>query len=130
MFVVLDLGTHSVPPSTPVSALRFDPFSAAGIRNILDHVARAISPGTVFDGMLGVFARPQAESVVMLADQDQAAHTGGFGGAGDLLGVKGGRIEETWGFIARTPFPIHESVHAEVDKAVKLQLVPEQLLDG
>ena len=63
----------------------------------------------------------------MFAGEHQAAHPGFLGGAGDLVSVKVGRVEEFFRLVAVAPLLVSESVEAEVQKTVHLQIVPGEL---
>ena len=67
---------------------------AAGVGNLLDHVALAAPPRAVLDRVLGVLAGPEAEAVVVLAGEHQPAHAGLLGRADDLVGVEIGGVED------------------------------------
>ena len=78
--------------------------------------------------MPGHRTRPQAEPVMVLAGEDQAAHAGRGEAFDPLVGVELRRIEEGGILMPETPFPIGHGVHAEMDEAVELELLPGQLL--
>src|SRR6185436_19561894 len=61
---------------------------AAGVRELLHHVAAPRAPGAVLHGVLGELRRPQPEAVVMFGGQDQALHAAFLRGAHDLIGVE------------------------------------------
>ena len=99
----------------------------AGVGDLLHNVAFAVLPRAVLHGVLRVFARPEAEAVVVLAGEDDAAQARVVNRADDLLGVEIGRVEYRFLFVAVAPFTIGERVHREMDEGVALQLVPRQL---
>ena len=100
---------------------------AAGVGNLADHVAVPPVPGAVLDRVLGVLAGPQAETVVMLAGEHQPAQAGRLGRADDLVGVEIGGIEDLLRFVAEAPFPVGKRVHAEMQEAINLPVMPGEL---
>ena len=73
---------------------------------------------------------PQAETVVVLAGDDDPLEAGGLGDGCPLAAVKGRRIEYILGFRAETPFQAGESVGTEMGEHVHLHLLPLDLLGG
>ena len=77
--------------------------------------------------MVGGLGGPEAEAVVVLAGEDEAAHAGRFQGAGDGVGVERGGLKNVRVFVAVAPFLVGEGVDGEVEKRGELQLVPGHL---
>ena len=80
--------------------------------------------------MLGELRRPEAETVVVFAGENETLHAGFLGGANDLLGVEGGGVENFLALIAVAPFLVGERVHSEMQEAIELHFVPAQLAFG
>src|SRR5437762_1733661 len=77
--------------------------------------------------MFGVLARPKTEAIVMLGRENKAFHPGGHRHRSDLIGIEGRWVEHAFAFVPETPLAIGKGVHGEMNKAVKLHLVPTQL---
>ena len=78
-------------------------------------------------GVVGGLGGPQAEAVVMLAGEDDAAHAGIRQRAHDGVGIELFGVEQVGVFVAVTPFLIGERVHREVEEGGEFQFVPGQL---
>src|SRR5215467_3772256 len=77
--------------------------------------------------MFGVFRRPQAEPIMMLAGQNQSFHSRRGGCARNLIRIKINRIEDCRRLISVTPLFVGESVEAEMNEAVELHFMPAKL---
>jgi len=104
--------------------------SAAGVGEFAHDIAVAFAPGAGLDGMGGVGAGPEAESVVVFGGEDETGHAGHFGGAGDLVGVEVGGVENRGAFVAVAPFTVGEGIHREVNEAVEFHGMPGELPGG
>src|SRR6266404_6027818 len=80
--------------------------------------------------MIGGCGRPKTEAVMMLAGQDDAAHSSIDQRANDRVGVELGRIEDGGVLVAVTPFLVSESVDTEMQERRGLQFMPAQLTCG
>ncbi len=80
--------------------------------------------------MFGVLAGQRQKPSWCLHVEDEAFHARFLGRAHDLVGVEIRRIEHLFVFVAVAPFLVRESVHGEVQEAIKLHLVPAQLTLG
>src|SRR5204863_2971952 len=78
----------------------------------------------------GKLRRPKTEAIMMLGRQYQPLHSGFFCRAYNLRGVKVGRIEECRIFISIAPLFVGKGVDTEMQKPIKLELVPTQLPGG
>jgi hypothetical protein len=78
--------------------------------------------------VLGELRGPEAEPIVVLGGQDEQLDAGVFEHSRPLAGVKVGRVEQRWVFLALTPLAVGEGVHAKVGKGDKLVPLPGQLL--
>ena len=67
---------------------------------------------------------------MMFGGEDQTLHPGRFGGKRDLFGVEIGWVEQLLALVAIPPFFVRKCINREVDKAVKLHLVPAKLTLG
>ena len=91
---------------------------AAGVRHFLHVVALAVAEFGLRDVVLGGLGRPQAQAVVVLADDDDARDAAVFAGLYDLLGVEFGRSETLRVLVAVAPFLVVERVRTEVQDRV------------
>ncbi len=107
-----------------------DALFLAGIGEFANDVAFSVFPGAVFYGVIRVGAGPEAESVVVFGGEDQAAHSGHFGGGGDLGGVEAGGVEDCGGFVTVAPFLVGECIYRKVDESVEFHVVPGELACG
>ena len=64
---------------------------------------------------------------MVLAGEDQAAHAGRGEALHPLVRIEVRRIEQSRVLVPEAPFPIGHGVHAEMDEAVELELLPGQL---
>ena len=67
---------------------------ATCVRDLLHDITSTVAPGAVLNRMLGVFRRPEAESVVMFASQNQAFHARRRCSPDDLIRIEIRRIED------------------------------------
>ncbi len=102
----------------------------AGLGDLFHHVALAVLPGAVLDRVLGIFAGPEAEAVVMLAGEHDAPQPGSLDRADDLVGVEIGGVEDLLRLIAVAPFAIGERIDREVEEGVAFYLMPGELPGG
>ena len=77
--------------------------------------------------MLGVFRGPEAETVVVLAGENQAFHPCVVCRADDLFSIEVSRVEYGGRFIAVALLFVGEGIGREVYEAVELHLMPPQL---
>src|SRR5258705_12411862 len=99
----------------------FQSSSRTRLRDLLHYIA---PKRAVLDRMLGVARRPEAEAVVVLAGEDQPLHPAVLRGTDDLVGVKIGGIEDVVLRVAVAPLVVGKGVDGEMQKTVKLELVP------
>jgi hypothetical protein len=78
--------------------------------------------------VLGELRGPEAEPIVVLGGQDEQLDAGVFEHSRPLAGVKVGRVEQRWVFLALTPLAVGEGVHAKMGKGDELVPLPGQLL--
>src|SRR2546425_6980789 len=102
----------------------FDALPGAGRRDFLDDVAASCTPRTVLDRVLGIARRPETETVVVFAGEDQPFHPAVPRGSYDLVGIKIGGIEQRGRLVAVTPLAVGKRVEREMQEAVELELVP------
>ena len=96
----------------------------AGPRRFGHHIHRA---GAGSHGVLRVAAGPQAETVVVLAGQNQASHASGFDGLHPLDWIQFRGVEQGRTFRAIAPFLVGKGVHGKVHEGVKAHLLRAQL---
>src|SRR5262249_12635918 len=77
--------------------------------------------------MFGVFRWPQAESIVMLAGQNQSLHSCRGGSARNLVRIKISWVEDCRRLISVTPLFVGEGVEAEMNESVELHFMPAKL---
>src|SRR5436190_1411900 len=82
----------------------------AGVGDGFDDIALPVFPRGILYRMFGELRRPEAETVVMLAGQNQLLHACVTGGAGDLVGIEIGWIEDLFIFAAVAPFLIGKGI--------------------
>ena len=93
------------------------------LAHLLDEVALAALPRRVGDGVVRVeLARPEAEAIVVLANEDDALDAGRLRRRDPLLCVKLRRVEHRGGRVAVAPLLVGERVEAEVDDGDDLQV--------
>lgn len=73
----------------------------------------------VFYAVIGIFARPEAESVVMLCGDNSAFHAGSFERLTPLVAVEFCRIEYSGGVGTVPPLCARVSVRTEMHECVK-----------
>ena len=78
-------------------------------------------------GVVAEAAGPEAEAVVVLGGEDDAAEAGLSGHVDPLAAVEGARAEEVGGFGAGAPLGAAEGVGAEVAEHVYLHALPREL---
>ena len=81
----------------------------------------------VGNGMCAVRAGPQAEPVVVLGGEDDAAHAGLFGHVDPLAAVQRRGGEHLLGLLPRAPFGSREGVGSKVAEHVDFHALPCQL---
>ena len=101
--------------------------AARGLCDFAHHIALARSPRAVADGVIGGRGGPQAEAIVMLAGEDDAAHATIGKGADNGVGIEGGGIEDVGILIAVAPFLVGERVDGEVEEGGEFERVPREL---
>ena len=108
----------------------FESVFLAGCRQFTHDIALAVLVGSIAYAVVGVFGRPEAETVVVLGRDDDALHAGISQCLGPLLAVKPRRVETLERCIAVSPLPVAESVGTEMDKRIGLHLLPRHLVLG
>ena len=98
-----------------------------GLRNIAHHIALPAAPGALKYGVVGGLGGPKAETIVVLAGEDHAAHAGIRQRAHDGIGIELFGVEDVGVFVAVAPFLIGERVDREVQEGGEFQVVPGQL---
>ena len=73
---------------------------------------------TVFYGMLCVFGRPQAETIMMLCRQHHSLHTCCLDGLHPLVTVQFGGIENGFRLISLSPFSVCKCIRTEMDECI------------
>ena len=91
---------------------------AAGVGHFLHVVALAVAEFRLRDVVLGGLGRPQAQAVVVLADDDDAGYAAVLARLYDLLGVEFGRSETLRVLVAVAPFLVVERVRTEMQDRV------------
>ncbi len=108
----------------------FQSIFPAGIHKLPDQITISVPPWAVFHRMLGVGRWPKYKPVVVLGSDDESFHPGFFGDTGPLPGIKLSWVKLFRFFVSKSPFPIRKSIHVEMDKTIKLQLLPRNLSLG
>lgn len=97
----------------------FQPVAAACVGKLSDNIAFAVFIRAVFYAVVGVFARPKTESVVMFCCDNSSLHAGGFECFAPLVTVELCRIEYSRGVCAVTPLCTRVSVWTEMHECIK-----------
>ena len=74
--------------------------------------------------MLGIFAWPKAESVVVLRCEDQSLEVGILNDLDQCVGIEIRRVEQLGRLVTIAPLLIGECVDCKMHKCVLLHLVP------
>src|SRR5262249_9735362 len=106
----------------------FQSILARGSGDFAYDVALATSPWTLLDAVVGLFGRPQAETVVMLCDHYDILDAGRLDGAHPLFRVKLCRIEDLRISGSVTPFSVLKCIWPEVNDRANLEILPFDLL--
>ena len=101
---------------------------ATGVGEFAHHVALALFPRRVLDGILGVFRGPHAEAAMVLGGEDDAPHASLLADACPLAAVEVAGVEQLRVFIAEAPFLVGVRVQRIVDEGVHLHVLPAQLV--
>ena len=104
-----------------------DTLTAARLGNLAHDVALAILVWRVLDRVLGVGARPQAESVMMFGRKDQPLKARVLDDPDQSVGVEVRRVEYRLGLVAIAPLTVCEGVDGKVYEGILLHAVPLQL---
>ena len=91
---------------------------AAGIGHFLHVITFAVAELRLRDVVLGGLRRPQAQAVVVLADDDDAGYAAVLARLYDLLGVEFGRSETLRVLVAVAPLLVVERVRTEMQDRV------------
>ena len=95
---------------------------------LVHHVALAVVPRGVLDGIVSIGRGPHAEAAVVLGGEDDPSHARLLAHTRPLTAVEGLRVEQAQVFVAETPFLVGIGVHRVVDKCIHLHVLPTELV--
>ena len=107
---------------------KLQPLLAAGIGQLAHHVALALFPRCVLDGILRIGTRPHTKAAVVLGGEDDAPHACLLADASPLAAVEAGGVEQLQVLVAEAPFLVGIGVQRVVDEGIHLHVLPAQLV--
>jgi hypothetical protein len=103
---------------------------AAGVGQLAQHIAMALTPGAARDGVRRERRGPEAKAIVVLCRDDDPAKAGSLEDARPLSRIERGGIEDRGALATRAPLDVRERVRAEVNERVRLHPLPGHLRSG
>ena len=102
--------------------------TSGGLTDLTNEIPFSVPPRRGGNGMLRVTRWPQAESIMMLARQDDTSHSTSHQRIHPLFHIYILWIEQRRILMSKTPFSVCHGVHAEVYESIHLHTLPDKLL--
>ena len=83
----------------------------AGVRQLTDNISVTVFPFAGFNTVIGIFARPQAETVMMFSGQNYTFDMGELAESRPLSAIKFLGIKQLGIFVAVSPFAVGKSIY-------------------
>src|SRR5580704_3695273 len=95
---------------------KFQSIFLAGIAQLAQYVAFPILPSALRNGMCGIFAWPQAKTVVMFRGNNNTLSASGFRNAAPLPAIQLRRIKHFFLFGSFAPFQVGKGIGPKMSK--------------